>query len=74
MKPEQAGRIRTLRRPQPPTLSQRVEQRFRRDEVGGLEALFEPVVDGLQQLAGLAGSALPMPEASEARGTPQFPR
>src|SRR6516165_9163115 len=51
---------------------QLVEQPLRFFQVGGVEALGEPAVDGRQQLARLALPALLPPQPGEARGRAQF--
>src|SRR5215472_10474004 len=81
------GETRDDRRRQPPssrmlgghgcwltTLAQRVEERPCSDQIGRVEAFLEALVNGLQDVPGLAGSALSLPEAGEARRAPQLPR
>ena len=43
-------------------------------EVGGVEALGEPGVDRLQEIASLSALALPMPQASDARRCAELQR
>ena len=47
-----------------------LEKRFRRHDIGGIEALGESAVDGGQQRARLAHLALSMPQPRQARGAP----
>ena len=49
-----------------------VEQRLRFSQVRGVEALGEPAVEGREQVARLAPSALLAPQPGEARGGAQF--
>jgi len=50
-----------------------VQERFRRLEVSGVEALGEPVVDRLEQRSSISGSALIAQQPGEAHRGPQFP-
>ena len=50
-------------RPENPYLTKLVQQRICLLQIGGVEALGEPAVDGGKQVAGLGGLALGMPEA-----------
>jgi hypothetical protein len=54
-------------------LSESIEQRLRRFQIGGLEALGEPVVDRQEERYCVSGTALIAPKAGEAGGPPQFP-
>src|SRR5215471_1742313 len=54
-------------------LRQRVQQRLRLLEVGGVKPLGEPAVDGCQQLVGFGPLALLLPEARKAHGGAQLP-
>jgi hypothetical protein len=51
-------------------LRQRLHQRLRLLQVGGVKALREPAVDRRQQRVGLGLLALLLPEATEAHGGP----
>ncbi len=54
-------------------LRQLVQQRLRLFQVGGVEPLGEPAVDGSEEVAGFDGLALGMPEAGEAGRGAEFP-
>jgi len=49
------------------------EQPLRFFQVGGVEALGEPAVDGREEVAGLGAAALVAAKPSEAHGGAQFP-
>ena len=51
---------------------QLVEQMLRLFEIGGVEALGKPAVDGGEEFARLAPPALLAPQPGEARGGAQF--
>src|SRR5215469_5615666 len=53
-------------------LCQLVEQPLRVFQVGGVETLGEPAVEGCEQVARLAAPTLLLPEPREARGGAQF--
>jgi len=54
-------------------LTERVEQRLRRLQIGRIEPLGEPAVDRREELVGFAAAATVKPQAGEARGRRQFP-
>src|SRR4030095_4217559 len=54
--------------------AERVEQRLRRGEVGGVESLGEAPVDRGQQLPRLARLALSVPKPCETHRRPELPR
>src|SRR5262249_56037314 len=54
-------------------LAKAVEQRFRRPEIGGAEALGEAPVDRRQELTRRLGPAPSMPQSGEARSRPPLP-
>src|SRR5262245_40440374 len=55
-------------------ISDAVQQRLGISEIGGIEALIKPIVDRLQQLAGIAAASLLVPQARQAGGGPELPR
>ncbi len=59
-------KIRSLSTPQPGRSRQLFEQRLRILRIGGVEALGEPDVDGGEEVAGVGGLALGIPEPGKA--------
>jgi hypothetical protein len=53
--------------------TQLVEHRPCLFEIGGVEALGEPAIDGRQQVVRLCAAALVVPQPGKARGDAQFP-
>ncbi len=51
---------------QPQRLRQLVEQRLRLLQIGGVEPLGEPAVDRCEEVAGIGGLALGVPQPGEA--------
>ncbi len=54
-------------------LVQFVEQRLRLLQIGGIEPLCEPAVDGGEEVVGFGGLSLGVPEAGEAGRGAEFP-
>jgi len=67
LRTEQSGRNQAMSVPAAGS-RQIVEQPLRFFEIGGVEALGEPAVEGREQVARLASPALLVPEAGEACG------
>jgi len=59
-------KIRSVSAPQPQRSRQLIQQRLRFLQIGGVEPLGEPAVDGGEEVAGLGGLTLGVPQAGEA--------